>query len=112
MNPEDLFAAIVEALRGRPGVSHVASPTQSKRPFGSRGELKTGGSIFAFLSKGKLVVKLPRRRVDALVESGEGERYDPGHGRLMKEWATIAPSSGDGWLALASEALEFVGSRR
>jgi hypothetical protein len=31
-------------------------------------------------------VKLPRERVDELVEAGAGHRFDPGHGRLMKEW--------------------------
>jgi hypothetical protein len=52
------------------------------------------------LSKGRLVVKLPRQRIDALVATGAGERFDPGHGRLMKEW-----------LPLAREALAFVASQ-
>ena len=34
----------------------------------------------------RLVVKLPRSRVDELVAAGEGDRFDPGHGRIQKEW--------------------------
>ncbi len=50
-------------------------------------------------SKGKFVVKLPRQRVDALVATGEGERFDPGHGRLMKEWIAFDATSEIEWLA-------------
>ena len=33
----------------------------------------------------------------------------PGHGRLMKEWLAVSPKSKLDWLALAKEALAFVG---
>ena len=56
---------------------------EQTRMMGSDG-LKTGGKLFAMVSKGELVVKLPRERVDELVEAGAGHRFDPGHGRLMK----------------------------
>ena len=69
--------------------------------------------IFAMLVKGKLVVKLPKPRVDALVASGDGERFDPRHdGRLMKEWLSVEPTSEEEWLPLAREAMEFVASQR
>ncbi len=69
--------------------------------------------IFAMLVKGKLVVKLPKPRVDALVASGDGERFDPRHdGRLMKEWLSVEPTSEEEWLPLAREAMEFVTSKR
>jgi hypothetical protein len=64
------------------------------------------------LVKGRLVVKLPRQRVDALIASGDGARFDPGHGRLMKEWLTVEPASEEEWLPLAREAMEFVASKR
>ena len=65
------------------------------------------------LVKGKLVVKLPKRRVDALIASGDGERFDPRHdGRLMKEWVSVEPTSEEEWLPLAREAMEFVASQR
>ena len=63
------------------------------------------------LVRERLVVKLPRERVDALVESGSAERFDPGHGRLMNEWASIDPEAPEDWKALAAEARAFVGGQ-
>ena len=57
----------------------------------------------------RFAVKLPRSRVDALVDAGEGERYDPRRdGRMMKEWLVVGSHDGARWLALAKEALQFV----
>lgn len=77
--------------------------------FGSPG-LKVRGKVFAMLVKGKLVVKLSRARVDGLVASGTGEYFDPGHGRLMKEWVAIGLAAKKEWTALAREARDFVSS--
>jgi hypothetical protein len=61
------------------------------------------------LSGERFVVKLPAARVDALVATGEGDRFDPRrNGRVMREWLALSPSSGQGWLPLAREALDFV----
>lgn len=62
-------------------------------------------------SRQEFVVKLPRARVDELIAAGEGKRFDPGHGRLMKEWLAVDPASRKLWLALAREAMEFVASQ-
>jgi hypothetical protein len=72
--------------------------------------LKTGGKFFAMTVKGDLVVKLPAERVDELVEAGEGRHFDPGHGRLMKEWVTLRPSDEAACRAFVTEARDFVGS--
>jgi TfoX/Sxy family transcriptional regulator of competence genes len=69
--------------------------------------LKVKGKIFAMLVRGKFVGKLPKARVDQLVEQGAGRRFDPGHGRLMKEWIAIAGAEAT-WISLAREAYEFV----
>ena len=74
--------------------------------FGSKG-LKVARKLFAFHSKGRLVVKLPADRVDALLASGKGERFDPGHGRLMKEWITFDLRAKPLWPRVAREALDF-----
>lgn len=74
--------------------------------FGAE-SLKTGGRTFAMLVKGKLVVKLPQERVAVLVVTGIAEQFDPGHGRLMKEWAALTDHD-ELWLALAQEAHAFV----
>lgn len=112
ITPEERFATIVEECLSNPDVTPPADETQSKKNFGSSG-LKIHNKIFAMLVRGKLVVKLPKARVDALVASGDGERYDPRHsGRLMKEWITVEPASQMEWLPLAKEAMEFVASQR
>jgi hypothetical protein len=98
VTPEERFAALVEEFLGHPG----ATPPSGGKGFGES-TLKIRGRIFAML------VKLPRSRVDALIASGEGERFDPRHdGRLMKEWVILEPASAEEWLNLSREAMEFV----
>lgn len=104
IDPEEQYAALVDAFLGEPGV------TQSGRGFGSSA-LKINGKIFAMLTKGCLVVKLPRERVDALVAAGEGERFDPGHGRLMKEWLRLESMQPGIWRRMTREAMEYVGAQ-
>lgn len=72
--------------------------------------LKTGGKFFAMVVKDELVVKLPAGRVDELIADGEGRRFDPGHGRPMKEWVTLRPADEESCRAYAVEARDFVGS--
>jgi hypothetical protein len=59
------------------------------------------------LVKRDLVVKLPRPRVDQLVASGAGKAFDPGHGKVMKEWVCVSAGRAD-WRTLAKEAHRFV----
>jgi TfoX/Sxy family transcriptional regulator of competence genes len=111
LTPEERYAALVEALSGLPDVTYLVDTTPVRKSFGST-ELKVKGKIFAMLNKGKLVVKLRRERVDALVASGDGERFDPRRdGRLMKEWVVLEPTSHAEWLPLAREAMEFVAAK-
>ena len=78
------------------------------RGFGSSGQLKFEGRIFAMLVRGELVLKLPRGRVDELVGAGEGTRFDAGKGKPMHEWFVLSSASRKQWAALAQEALKFV----
>ena len=77
------------------------------RMFSSNSVLSVNGKIFAMLTKGDLVVKLPKDRVDEMVGSGQGKHFDPGHGRLMKEWVVVSPGKLN-WIALSKEAHRFV----
>jgi TfoX N-terminal domain len=79
--------------------------------FGSAPGLRIKGKIFAMLVKDELVVKLPKDRVDELVAAGAAAQFDPGHGRLMKEWASVPAESPEDWERLADEALGFVRPR-
>jgi hypothetical protein len=69
--------------------------------------LKVNGKIFVMFGRKQFVAKLPKARVDALVKERVGKNFDPGHGRLMKEWVVVAEGGPD-WLELAKEAYEFV----
>jgi hypothetical protein len=102
------FATIAAALADEPNVSIGSS---GKKGFGSSA-LQVCGKIFAMApSDGSFVVKLPKQRVEELENSGAGQRFDPGHGRLMKEWLALNASSSEDWLSLAKEALRFVSSK-
>ena len=76
--------------------------------FGSV-SLKIQDKVVAMLVKGKFVVKLPKDRVAELVATAGAEYFDPGHGRLMKEWVALAGQQ-ERWIALAKEARDFVGA--
>jgi hypothetical protein len=103
--PEERYGSVTEALLRDPDVAR-----SEKRGFGSSG-LWVAGKVFVMLVKDELVVKLPRPRVDALVAAGQGARFEPGPGRVMKEWLTVPVTSPADWLTLAREAREFVASR-
>ena len=101
------FAELADALVGRDGVA--LGP--GRRGFGS-GALQVDGRIFAMVSRDRLVVKLPRERVAALLASGDGVAFDAGKGRPMKEWVALEERAADRWLELAREAREFVAGSR
>ncbi|HEV2140014.1 MAG TPA: hypothetical protein VGT01_02385 [Candidatus Dormibacteraeota bacterium] len=108
MNAESRYRDLAQKMAGKPGVTHI---TEGKG-FGSSGQLKVQGRIFAMLVRGELVLKLPRARVDELIESREGTRFDAGKGKPMREWFVLSPASTRRWLPLAEEALEFVKEAR
>ena len=96
------YVPVVEAFAERRGVSR-----ENRKGFGS-GALKVKGKIFAMMSsKRQFVVNLPKNRVDELVNLGKGQRFDPGHGRIMKEWFVVGEGK-ENWVELAKEAYDFV----
>jgi hypothetical protein len=107
MTPEDRFDRLVSEFAGADDVS----PPAGGRRFGSQA-LRRHGRIFAMLSSGCLVVKLPRGRVDELVAAGDGVRFDAGKGTPMKEWFTLRADSGLSWTELAREALAFAAAQK
>jgi TfoX N-terminal domain len=102
---EARFAALVAHFAGRP---KVAPPRSGRRRFGSSA-LTVNGSIFAMVQDGRLVVKLPRERVAALIADGTGQPFSAGKGRPMKEWVAVPEPDAATWRDLAEEALAFVG---
>lgn len=104
--PDTRFEALVDALSTDPDVTVPGGGTG----FGA-GALRVHNKIFAMLVGGRLVVKLPKARVDALVTDGHGVRFDANKGTPMREWLTLDPASAEPWDALAREALAFVARR-
>ncbi len=103
--------APAEELYRRLARHHGADPGASRgRGFGSNA-LKVDGKIFAALSNGRLLLKLPVGRVKALIEVGLGQPFSTGAGRVKKEWVTVGPSSADEWLRLSEEARNYVRSQ-
>lgn len=100
MGTEAQFAAIVKALRADPRVTEM-------KMFGAPG-LRVSGKVFCTLYKGDLVLKLPAERVDKLIRARDGKHWDPGHGRVMKEWVSVTTSKRGQWMTLATEARDFV----
>lgn len=107
ITPEERYATIVETMLN---TTHASYESPATKRFGSD-TLKINNKIFAMLFKGQIVFKLPRQQVDALVAAHAGERFDTGNGRPMKEWISLDPSADVDWIALANEALAFVGAK-
>ena len=105
---EERWERLVERMLA-PGAATYgnADGDGAKRGFGST-SLKTGGRMFAMLAHERLVVKLPAKRVEELEASGIGRRFDPGHGRLQREWLDVSGDDFELWVELATEAEAFV----
>ncbi len=103
-NAETLFNDISESFLATPNVT-------TAKMFGGSA-LKVSNKVFACLYKGKLVLKLPRARVDDLVASAGAVHFDSGTGRPAKEWVAIDPSRRKEWLGLANDAKKFVATPR
>jgi hypothetical protein len=101
---EEIWRPIADAELGTPGVTGGTG-------FGRSQGLRIDRKIYAMLVNDELVVKLPKDRVDELVGSGVGRRFEPGTGRVMKEWLSVPASAPRRWKALVGEAKTFVHPR-
>jgi hypothetical protein len=105
--PAERYLKIVASFADDQDVEIGDQPGRPARGFGTNA-LRCQRRIFALLSsREEFIVKLPRQRIDALVSSGAGKRWDAGKGRAMKEWLAVSPGSENLWLPLAREALTF-----
>jgi hypothetical protein len=104
MTPSDRYADLIKKFASDESVTSISEG----RGFGSSGQLKVEGRIFAMLVRDQLVLKLPRARVDELVAQGDGLHFDAGKGKPMREWFVLSATSRKRWEPLAREAYEFV----
>ena len=70
--------------------------------------LRAGKEFLALVDyKGSgLVVKLPKARVDELIEAGIGRPFSPA-GRVFKEWLSVPKPNRRRWLGLLREGIAF-----
>lgn len=102
--PEQIWRPIAVAELGTAGVTGGTG-------FGRSEGLRIDRKIYAMLVNDELVVKLPKDRVDELVDGGVGQRFEPGTGRVMKEWLSVPTSASRRWRGLVDEAKAFVRPR-
>ena len=100
-----LFESLCDEYAGVPGVT----VPQGGSGFGSNA-IKINKSIFAMLVNDRVVVKLPAGRVVQLISSGDGQPFDAGKGKPMKEWVELTVDDATA-RQLVAEAQTFVGRR-
>ena len=66
--------------------------------------IKRGGKLFVMFMKGDLIVKLPEQRVNEIIDIGDGEPFDPGTGKPMKNRVLIPAKKSDKWIKYSTEA--------
>jgi hypothetical protein len=102
--PASAAAAAFERLARR----YAANPRVSRGKMLRSEGLRVDGRFFAALAGERLLVKLPRERVDALIADGAGTPFESGKGRIMKEWVLVSTRAVRRWPRLADDALAFV----
>ncbi|MEZ5097202.1 MAG: hypothetical protein R2731_14530 [Nocardioides sp.] len=100
MTAQELYDELTDDLRYDPLVSRS---TMMGYPC-----VRYAGRFFASYAarEDALVVKLPRERVAALVETGAGDPFAPA-GKVFREWLLLPEPDRDRWRELLAEALEF-----
>jgi hypothetical protein len=98
----DLFWEIAEALK------HMEPDVVEGTIMNGRC-LRVGKQFLALVDyKGSgMVVKLPRDRVDSLIESGAGRPFGPA-GRIFREWVSVPEPDRPLWESLLAEGITFV----
>jgi hypothetical protein len=100
----DPFETLAKSL----GVGPVTKPADPTRPQRMNANAFCVRSrVFAMRVGDDLVIKLPPKRVAALIEARVAVPNVVG-GRPMKEWASLPSKSEKKWLALARESLDYV----
>lgn len=99
--PEQIWKPIAQAELATRGVKGGTG-------FGRSEGLRISNKIYAMLVHGELVVRVPKPRVDELVDAGIGRRFEPSPGRVMKEWLSLPPAAYRRWKPLVAEARTFV----
>lgn len=103
--PADFFWEVSAAALTQ---SDVATGTMMGFPC-----LRVSGAFFASCDHrtGDLIIKLPRHRVQQLIQAGTGRPFAPA-GRTFREWVLISDRDPARWTALIDEARTFAAGKR
>ncbi|MCH9730488.1 MAG: hypothetical protein K0U84_12590 [Actinomycetia bacterium] len=103
--PSAFFDDVAATVLTQPGVS---PGTMMGFPC-----LRASGKFFASCDHrtGDLIVKLPRGRVEELIDAGVGKPFAPA-GRTFREWVLVDDRNETRWAALMDEALLFANSQQ
>lgn len=103
MDPNDLFWELASELQARH--ARVVEGTIMNGRC-----LRVGKEFLALVDfKGSgLVVKLPRARVEELIQKGVGRSFAPA-GKVFREWVSIPGPDRSLWKSLLEEGVDFVG---
>lgn len=74
--------------------------------FGATPGLRLDGRIFAMWVRDGLVVKLTASAAAALVAAGRARPFEPGPGRVMRQWVSIGPEAEADWERHVAEAFQ------
>ncbi len=74
--------------------------------------LRVSGAFFASCDhrSGNLIVKLPKHRVEQLIQAGAGKPFAPA-GRTFREWVVVDDRDPARWAELIDEARAFASGR-
>ena len=70
--------------------------------------IKRDGKLFVMFLKGDILVKFPPERVAEIINSGNGQAYDPGTGKSMKNRVLIPQAKKDLWIKYCVEANDIL----
>jgi hypothetical protein len=99
---EDVFWELIDELRGE---DHRI---EEGTIMGGRCARVSGEFLALVDFKGSgLVVKLPRERVEALIDAGTGQTFAPA-GKVFKEWVSVPRRDRRRWRSLLREGISFV----
>jgi len=69
--------------------------------------IKYNKKMFIMFHKGDLLIKLSPGMIQELIASGNGQAFDPGTGKVMKDRILIPHSKKDLWISLCEESKRY-----
>ena len=90
---------------------HLKRPEVERSTMMGSPCLRSDGYFYATVHRKtkELIVKLPKERVDELIEQGVGEEFKPA-GKVFREWLAVSALDESRWGELLEEARTFASS--